>query len=109
MQIHVVSPGDTLVKIAQAYSISAQEIAAANQVPDRNRLVVGQTLVIPINGQYHWIEAGESLWSSLLFVMVLASALIRPHKLRGLDIRIRRGNGMKSGLKMLAACKLNLI
>lgn len=63
MQIHVVRPGDTLVKIAQAYSISAQEIAVANQVPDRNRLVVGQTLVIPINGQYHWIGAGESLWS----------------------------------------------
>jgi len=62
MQIHVVRSGETLTKIAQAYRLSVQEIAEANQVPDRNRLVVGQTLVIPTKGQYHWIQPGESLW-----------------------------------------------
>lgn len=62
MQIHVIRSGETLTKIAQAYGISVQEIAVANQVPDRNRLVVGQTLVIPIYGQYHWVQPGESLW-----------------------------------------------
>ena len=62
MQIHVIRSGETLNRIAQAYGISAQEIAEANEVPDRNRLVVGQTLVIPIFGQYHWVQPGESLW-----------------------------------------------
>lgn len=62
MQIHVVRSRETLNNIAQAYGISAQEIADANQVPERNRLVVGQTLVIPISGQYHWVQTGESLW-----------------------------------------------
>ncbi len=62
MQIHVIRSGETLIRIAQAYGISVEEIAVANQVPDRNRLVVGQTLVIPIYGQYHWVQPGESLW-----------------------------------------------
>lgn len=61
MQIHVVRPGDTLRMIAQAYGISAQEIAESNKVPDPNRLVVGQTLVIPISGQYHWVQPEENL------------------------------------------------
>lgn len=63
MQIHVIRSGETLTKIAQAYGIGAQEIIVANQVPDQNRLVVGQTLVIPIYGQYHWVQPGENLWT----------------------------------------------
>lgn len=62
MQIHVVKRGDTLKKIAQVYGVTAQEIGAANQVPDLSRLAVGQTLVIPISGKYHWVQPGESLW-----------------------------------------------
>ncbi|AET66466.1 putative glycosyl hydrolase [Desulfosporosinus orientis DSM 765] len=62
MQIYVVKPGDTLSKVARAHGITAREIADANQVPDSNRLVVGQTFVIPIRGQYHWVQPGDSLW-----------------------------------------------
>ena len=62
MQIYVVRPGDTLNKVARAYGISAQEIADANQIPDPNRLVVGQTFVIPIREHYHFVQPGESLW-----------------------------------------------
>jgi len=46
MQIHVVKSEDTLKKIAQAYGISAKEIADSNQLQDLSRLVVGQTVVI---------------------------------------------------------------
>lgn len=35
----------------------------ANQIPEPNRLVVGQALVIPINGQYYNVQPGDSLWS----------------------------------------------
>ncbi|OEF99438.1 spore gernimation protein [Vulcanibacillus modesticaldus] len=63
MQIHVVQRGQTLSGIAQAYSTTWQKIATANQLPDPNQLVIGQALVIPIEGKYHWVQPGESLWS----------------------------------------------
>lgn len=47
MRIHVVKPGDNLWKISRNYRISSQEIADRNQLPNPDRLVVGQTLVIP--------------------------------------------------------------
>ncbi|MBO8178792.1 MAG: glycoside hydrolase family 18 protein [Bacillus sp. (in: Bacteria)] len=63
MQIHVVQPNQTLFGIAQAYSISPSEIQTANQIPNPDNLVVGQTIVIPIVGQFYWVQAGDSLWS----------------------------------------------
>lgn len=35
----------------------------ANQIPEPDRLVVGQALVIPIWGQFYVVQAGDSLWS----------------------------------------------
>ncbi|MFT9486849.1 MAG: glycoside hydrolase family 18 protein [Tepidibacillus sp.] len=63
MQIHVVRRGQTLFGIAQAFNTTAQAITVANEIPDPNRLVVGQALVIPIVGRYHWVQPGESLYS----------------------------------------------
>ncbi|KAA0964967.1 LysM peptidoglycan-binding domain-containing protein [Sporosarcina sp. ANT_H38] len=62
MQIHVVQKGQSLYGIAQAYGINYQEIAQANEIPDPSRIVVGQALVIPIVGSYHWIQPGQSLF-----------------------------------------------
>ena len=61
MQIHVVQKGQSLYGISQAYGISYQDIAKANEVPDPSRIVVGQALVIPITGSYHWVQPGQSL------------------------------------------------
>ena len=85
MQIHVVRPGDTLNKIAQAYGISAREIADANQIPDLSRLVVGQTFVIPISGQYHWVQPGESLWLISRRYKVSAEEIVRINKIQNPD------------------------
>ncbi|MCG3055829.1 LysM peptidoglycan-binding domain-containing protein, partial [Escherichia coli] len=63
MQIHVVRSGQSLYGISQAYGISYQSIAQANEIPDPSKLVVGQALVIPIVGRYHWVQSGQSLWS----------------------------------------------
>ncbi|MBD8032169.1 MULTISPECIES: LysM peptidoglycan-binding domain-containing protein [Solibacillus] len=63
MQIHVVQPGESLWGIAQAYGTTIQNIVDANQIPEPNRLVVGQALVIPVNGQYYIVQPGDSLWS----------------------------------------------
>ena len=32
------------------------------KLPDPSRIVVGQALVIPITGSYHWVQPGQSLY-----------------------------------------------
>ena len=49
--------------ISQAYGTTVQNLVAANQIPEPDRLVVGQALVIPIWGQFYIVQAGDSLWS----------------------------------------------
>jgi spore germination protein len=63
MQIHVVQPRQSLFTIAQRYSSTVSAIVAANQVPNPNQLVVGQTLVIPIVGSFYWVQPGDTLYS----------------------------------------------
>lgn len=63
MQIHVVQAGQTLFGIAQSYSTTVDAIAAANEIPATAGLVVGQALVIPIEGSYYWVKRGDSLYS----------------------------------------------
>lgn len=48
MIIHIIQRGATLWNIAERYGISLSEIIAANSLPDPNRLLIGQSLVIPI-------------------------------------------------------------
>lgn len=63
MQIHVVQAGQTLFGIAQTYNSTVSEIVKANEISDPNKLVVGQTLVIPIEGSYYWVQPGDDLFS----------------------------------------------
>ncbi|WP_335872918.1 glycoside hydrolase family 18 protein [Bacillus sp. 2205SS5-2] len=63
MQIHVVQQNQSLFGIAQAYGTNVDELINANEIPNPNQLVVGQTLVIPIVGSFYFIKAGDSLWS----------------------------------------------
>lgn len=63
MQIHVVQRGQTLFRIAQSYGVSIQVIAEANELEIEDTLVVGQAMVIPIQGQYYWVQAGDSLYT----------------------------------------------
>lgn len=63
MQIHVVQPGETIFQIAQVYSVSVEQLIESNEIQNANRLVVGQTIVIPIWGSYHWVQPGETIFS----------------------------------------------
>lgn len=63
MQIHVIQRGQSLYTIAQMYGTNVNSIVEANQVPNPNNLVVGQTLVVPIVGSFYWVKAGDSLFS----------------------------------------------
>lgn len=49
--------------IAQAYGTTVQSLVEANQIPEPARLVVGQALVVPLQGQYYIVQPGDSLWS----------------------------------------------
>lgn len=63
MQIHTIQSGETLDGIAQAYGTTVENIVDANEIPEPERLVIGQTLVIPIVGRFYWVQPGDSLWS----------------------------------------------
>jgi LysM repeat protein len=68
--IHIVQPGEGLIEIAEIYGVSAGDIAAANNIANRNVLRVGQELLIPgvtardavvARGTVHIVQSGESL------------------------------------------------
>ncbi|NMA83655.1 MAG: LysM peptidoglycan-binding domain-containing protein [Epulopiscium sp.] len=82
MQIVVIRPGDSLYQIARAYGVSVADIVQANQIPNPNQLVVGQSIVIPIVGSYHWVRPGESLYSISRQYGVPLSELIRINQIR---------------------------
>lgn len=63
IQIHVVQQGQSLFGIAQAYNTTVNDLIEANEIPNPNRLVVGQTLVIPIIGRFYSVQPGDSLFS----------------------------------------------
>lgn len=63
MQIHVVQPGQSIYSIARTYNSTVGAITGANQLPNPNRLVVGQALVIPIIGSFYQVKPGDSLYS----------------------------------------------
>ncbi|MFW2380630.1 MAG: LysM peptidoglycan-binding domain-containing protein [Acidimicrobiales bacterium] len=44
---YVVQPGDSVGRIASAYGLNADELAAYNNLDDPNRIAAGQQLLIP--------------------------------------------------------------
>ncbi|NEX80229.1 LysM peptidoglycan-binding domain-containing protein [Bacillus thermocopriae] len=63
MQIHVIRPNETLSSIARTYQTTVQDIIEANELPNPNDLVVGQSIVIPIVGRFYFVQQGDSLFS----------------------------------------------
>ncbi len=48
--VHIVAQGETLNMIARRYGVTLNALLAANNLPNPNRLLVGQRLVIPSGG-----------------------------------------------------------
>ena len=61
MVIHVVRPGDSLYRIAQAYGVSVQYLAQQNELRDPNRLTPGQTIVVPQPAETYVVKRGDTL------------------------------------------------
>lgn len=63
LQIHVVQANESLLNIARLYGSTVEDITEANELPNPNNLVIGQSLVIPIFGQFYTVQKGDSLYS----------------------------------------------
>lgn len=63
MIIHVVKAGDTVESIAAQYGISAERIILENELPNPQRLVVGQSIGIRIPEVTYTVVAGDTLTS----------------------------------------------
>lgn len=49
--VYIVRPGDTLTKIADNFETTIDELMAANNLSDPDRIVVGQVLRLPNTGE----------------------------------------------------------
>ena len=85
MQIHVVQNGDTLFSIANMYDTTVSVVYEANEL-STEQLVIGQALVIPINGQYYFVQAGDSLFSIATRFLVSVDVLARVNQININDI-----------------------
>lgn len=63
MEIHVVKKGDSLYSIALQYGVSLSQLMADNQLPDPNRLAVGQTIVVRLPAAVYTVQPGDTLES----------------------------------------------
>ena len=64
LYIYTVERGDTLFLIAQRFRTTVDLIVAANRLPDPNRLLVGEKLLIPVPGPIRVrVQPGDSLWA----------------------------------------------
>jgi len=63
MKIHVIRPGDTLYRLAMSYKVPLARLLEDNQLPDPNRLVVGQAIVIRDPKTTYTVRPGDTLES----------------------------------------------
>ncbi|HBM74512.1 MAG TPA: spore gernimation protein [Clostridiaceae bacterium] len=93
MQIHVVRPGDSLYRIAQNYGVSPNVLIQSNEIQNPNNLVVGQTIVIPFQGNFHTVRSGESLYQISRRYGVSVEEIMRAN-------RITNPNQIMPGLRL---------
>lgn len=86
MHIHVVQSGDTLWALANRYSVSIQQIVAANGLSDPDTLVIGQALVIPTSDHYHTVKQGESVWKIAKRYGITPEALAQANQLANINL-----------------------
>ena len=60
MDIHVVKSGDTLYSIALQHGVPMSQLILDNQLPEPDRLVVGQAIVIQYPEQTYTVQAGDT-------------------------------------------------
>ncbi len=87
-RFHKVRRGDTLSRIASRYGVRESELVAANNLRSRNRLSVGQVLVLPDRGR---VRDAEVVVASAPAREVESAAPEQPERATG-SYRVRRGD-----------------
>ncbi len=62
MIIHVVKSGDTIQSIANQYGLSPERIIIENELPNPDKLVIGQSIGIRIPDVVHTVVEGDTLY-----------------------------------------------
>lgn len=81
MQIHVVRPGESIFEIARQYNTSTAAIISSNELDEPGNLVVGQALVIPIDGQFYIVQPGDSPYAIARRFNITVEDLLRTNGL----------------------------
>lgn len=98
MLIHVVKPGDCIWCIGKKYGVDYNSIIEANQLQDRNSLVVGEALIVPEGERTYIVKPGDSIWSIARKYSVSVENLLKLNNISntqmlmpGMEIRIPGG------------------
>lgn len=78
----MVKQGDTLSAIASQYRTTTNDITETNEIPNPDSLVVGQTIVIPIAGQFYDVKRGDTLTSIARQFNTTAAELARVNRIQ---------------------------
>ncbi|MFC7319964.1 glycoside hydrolase family 18 protein [Halobacillus campisalis] len=82
MQIHVVSEGESVFSIAGLYEAVPNQIIEANELETPGNLVIGQALVIPIDGEFYFVQPGDSLFEIAQLFNTTVDELIQVNQLQ---------------------------
>ncbi len=80
MEIYVIQPGDTLFTIAQRFGVSLQALINLNQLPNPERLVPGQAILIPVTPPTplrYTVVAGDTLYLLAQLFNTTVNELVR--------------------------------
>ena len=91
MDIHVVKSGDTLYSIALQHGVPMSQLILDNQLPEPDRLVVGQAIVIQYPEQTYTVQAGDTLFSIAAAHQTTVRQLLRDNPALGGRDRIFPG------------------
>lgn len=61
MTIHVVQQGETLGAIAQQYGVTPERLILDNELPNPEKLVVGQSIIVRIPTEVHTVVEGDTI------------------------------------------------
>ena len=79
--IHIVKPGETLWQISAQYGVPVSRTISVNGLPNPDQLLVGQSIIIPVEGTSHIVKAGETLWEIAKIYNVSVDAIIRSNEI----------------------------
>ena len=84
MEIYVVQPGDTLYRIAQRYGTTVAALQSVNQLPNPDRLVIGQAILIPsppLEPLRYTVQPGDTLYQLALLFNTTVSQIAQANQI----------------------------